>query len=32
MGVRSLSFALTLSAAVMVCGTLYAEDNDDAIS
>src|SRR5262249_39047520 len=32
MGVRSLSFALTLSAAVMVGGTLYAEDNDDAIS
>jgi hypothetical protein len=30
--VRSLSFALMLSAVVMVCGISYAEDNDDAIS
>jgi hypothetical protein len=32
MGVRPLSFALALSAAVTVCGISYAEDNDDAIS
>jgi len=32
MGVRSRLFALTLCAAVTVCGTLYAEDNDEAIS
>jgi len=32
MGVRSLSFALTLAAAVIVCATSYAEDDDDAIS
>jgi hypothetical protein len=31
MSIRSLSFALTLST-LMVCGSSYAEDNDDAIS
>ena len=30
--VRSLSFAFTLSTAVMICGISYAGDNDDRIS
>ena len=30
--VRSLSFALTLSAVVMVCDISYAGDDDDALS
>ena len=30
--IRSLSFVLTLSAVVMVCGISYAEDDHDAIS
>jgi len=32
MVVRALSFALTLFAAVIVCGISYAEDDDDAVS
>lgn len=30
--VRTLSFTVTLSAAVMICGISYAGDNDDRIS